>query len=185
MLHAQDMQPVALRASRHVHDGHVIKVTVDTVQLPNNRTIDLDLVHHPGAAAVVPVTAEGDVVLVRQYRYATGDFLLEIPAGKRDGDEAPEACAARELEEETGFRAGALTPLGFVWTSPGFCDERIWLFLATELVASAQALEPDEVLSVVRMPLAEAVRRAGSGEITDGKSVAGLLRAQMHLGRLG
>jgi ADP-ribose pyrophosphatase len=117
------------------------------------------------------------VLLVRQYRYATGGFLLEVPAGKLDPDEAPESCAAREVEEETGFRPRRLDPLGFIWTTPGFTDERIWLFLARDLEATRQVLQHDEVLTVVRMPLPDAVERAVSGEIEDGKSVCALLRA--------
>jgi ADP-ribose pyrophosphatase len=147
------------------------------VRLPNGHLCDLELIRHPGAAAVVPVDDDGEVVLVRQYRHAVGDWLLEVPAGKLDSGEPPEQCAARELEEETGLRASALIPLGSIWTTPGFTDERIWLFLAQGLVPTRQALQRDEVLRVERMPLRDAVALAEGGGIADAKSVCALLRA--------
>src|SRR6478735_2586481 len=150
------MSNAKLQGRRDVHRGRVIHVTVDTVTLPNGRTIELDRVHHPGAAAVVAVDTDDHVLMVRQYRFATGGSILEVPAGKRDGDEDPEHCARRELEEETGFRANTWAPLGYIWTTPGFCDERIWLYLATDLRPAAQALDDDEILTVERLPLADA-----------------------------
>ena len=104
-----------------------IEVTTEIVDLPNGRRVEFDLVRHPGAAAVVPFMEDGRVLLIRQFRFATGGEILEIPAGKLDPGEAPEACAARELEEETGYRAGRLERLGSIWTTPGFCDEIIHL----------------------------------------------------------
>ena len=117
------------------------------------------------------------MLLVRQYRHATGGWLLEVPAGKLDPGEGPEVCARREVEEETGVRPGRLISLGWIWTAPGFTDERIWLYLATDLQAGRQDLQPDELLRVERLPLAEAVARARSGELTDAKSVCSILRA--------
>jgi len=166
---------------RHVFQGRIVDLSVDRVRLPNGNVCDLELIRHPGAAAVVPVDEQGNVILVRQYRYASGGWLVEVPAGKLDGGEAPEMCATREVEEETGFKTGKLTPLGWIWTTPGFTDEKIWLFLATELTASQSDLQPDEVLTVKTMPLAEAVRLALHGEIRDAKSVCALLRAAHHL----
>lgn len=174
-------KPVELVSQRDAWRGRMIGVTVDAVTLPNGRTVDLEIVRHPGAAAVVPVDADNNVVLVRQVRYAAGGWLLEVPAGKLDEGEAPEACAARELQEETGYRAKKLIPMGRIWTSPGFTDERIWLFLATELEPVPQALEADEVLTIERLPLREALERALRGEIEDAKSVCALLRAPRHL----
>jgi ADP-ribose pyrophosphatase len=167
-------------SSREVFRGRTVHLDVDRVRLPNGNEMDLELIHHPGAAAVVPVLEGGDVLLVRQYRYATGGWLLEVPAGKLDPGESPETCAAREVEEETGYRPGELRPLGWIWTSPGFLDEKIWLFLATGLTPAQQGLGDDEVLSVERLPLQEAVDRAVRGEIHDGKSVCALLRAARH-----
>ena len=163
--------------SRAIYDGRVVRLSVDTVRLPGGRTTELEMIRHPGAAAVVPIDANGRVLLVRQYRYASGGYLLEVPAGKLDPGEAPEHCALRETEEETGYRAGRLIPMGWIWTTPGFSDEKIWLFLATDLSATSQELQDDEVLTVERVPLAEAVDRAERGEIRDAKSVCALLRA--------
>jgi len=167
---------------RTVYDGSVVRLTVERVRLPNGTETELELIRHRGAAAVVPVDADGSVLLVRQYRHATGGWLLEVPAGKLDGGESPERCAARELEEEVGMRAGRLDPLGWIWTTPGFTDERIWLYLARDLEQTAQRLEDHEVLSVERMPLDEAVRQALDGEIRDGKTVCALLRAPRGMG---
>ena len=168
-------------ASREAWRGRMIKVSVDTVKLPNGHTVDLEIVRHPGAAAVVPVDGEGNVVLVKQVRYATGGWLLEVPAGKLDAGEAPEACAARELVEETGLRAGKLIAMGAIFTTPGFSDERIWLYVATDLQPAPQALEDDEVLTLERMPLREALEKALTGEIDDAKSVCALMRAPRFL----
>jgi ADP-ribose pyrophosphatase len=168
--------------SREVHRGRTIRLDIDRVRLPNGREMDFEMIHHPGAAAVVPLLASGEVLMVRQYRYATGGWLLEVPAGKLDPGESPETCARREVEEEVGHRAGDLQPLGWIWTTPGFTDEKIWLYLATGLEETAQGLQDDEVLSVERMPLEKAVAMAASGEIVDSKSTAGLLRAAARLG---
>lgn len=163
--------------SRSIYRGRVIDLSVEEVELPNGQVCELELIGHPGAAAVVPVDADGSVLMVRQYRHATGGWLLEVPAGKLDGPEPPEACALREVEEETGFKPGHLEPLGWVWTTPGFTNERIWLFLATRLTPARQSLQNDEVLHVERLPLAQAVEMAARGEIHDSKSVCALLRA--------
>ena len=165
-----------------VHDGRIVKLDVEEVRLPNGNVVTLEIVRHRGAAAVVPVDDEGRAVLIRQYRHATKGYLLEVPAGTLDPGEAPEACALREVEEETGLRAAHLDPLGFIWTTPGFTDERIWLYRATGLTPTAAAPEPDEIITVERLPLDEAVRRALAGEITDAKSVCALLRASSPRG---
>jgi len=123
------------------------------------------------------------VLLVRQYRHAAAKrWLLEVPAGKLDPGEGAEPGAARECEEETGFRPGRLVPLGGIWTTPGFTDEWIHLFLALDLVAGRQDLQEDESLSVERMPLGAALELALAGGIDDGKSIAALLRAARYLG---
>jgi len=172
------MSDPVIVSSRSVHDGRIVKLSLEEVRLPNGNTIVLEVIKHPGAAAAVPVDDEGNVILVRQYRHATGRWLLEVPAGKLDHPgESPEECARREIEEETGYRAGRLTSLGWIWTTPGFTNEKIWLYLATELTPVPPSLQPDEVLTVLKLPLEEAVRRAATGEIADGKSVCALLRA--------
>lgn len=171
------MRDGTLLERRPVFDGRIVKLSVDTVQLPNGKSCDLEMIRHPGAAAVVPIDAEGHVILVRQYRYAAAGYLLEVPAGKLDGDEPPERCAVREVEEEVGYRPETLTPLGFIHTTPGFTDERIWLYLATDLSRTKQELQDDEVLTVERVPFDEAVEMASDGRISDGKSICALLRA--------
>ncbi len=184
--YARRMQQPRRLSRRVAYSGIFLRVNVDRVALPNGREVDLEFIAHPGASAVVPLHADGTVTLIRQYRYATGGSILEVPAGKLDEGETPEACARREVEEEVGLRAGALHPLGFIWTTPGFTDERIWLFAATALSEGTQALQHDEVLDVLRLPLAEALARVERGDLPDGKSLAALVRTDQELraGRL-
>ncbi len=169
-------------ATRQVFRGRRIGLSVDCVRLPNGNVCELELIRHPGAAAVVPLFSTGEVALIRQYRHATESWLHEVPAGTLDEDEPPEVCATRELAEEAGLAAGRLTPLGWIWTTPGFTDEKIWLYLATELTEAKSAHETDEVIQVERIPFAEAVDRARRGGIADAKSICALLRAAHHLG---
>jgi ADP-ribose pyrophosphatase len=170
--------------SREVYNGRSFRLDVDRVRLPNGVEMDFEMIHHPGAAAIVPVLADRTALMIRQYRYATGGWLLEIPAGKLDPGEAPERCAIRETEEEVGYRPGRLIPLGWIWSSPGFLDEKIWLYLATDLRETQQATDHDEVLEIERMPLQEAIDKAVRGEIHDVKSACALLRAAHHLDEL-
>jgi len=166
---------------RSIFVGKVVDLAIERVELPNGNTTELELIRHPGAAAVVPLEADERVLLVRQYRHATGQWLLEVPAGKLDPGETPTTCASREIEEEVGVRAARLDALGWLWTTPGFTDEKIHLYLARDLEAVGQALQADEVLSVVSMPLATAVRKIHAGEIRDAKSICALLRAEQFL----
>lgn len=168
--------------SRKVYDGRVLGLRVDRVRLANGRVSELEVVSHPGAVAVASVTARGEILFVRQFRYATGDWLLEVPAGKLDPGEDPGAAAARELEEETGFRAGVLEPMGWVWTTPGFSNEAIWFYLARDLSESRQALEDDEMITVEPVPLRDAAEQALDGRLHDSKSVGCVLRAARRLG---
>ncbi len=183
---ATDGRPEAERlSSRPIYRGRVLDLDVDRVRLPHGGAAEMELVHQRGAAAVVPVLGVGEgeeVLLVRQYRYATGGWLLEIPAGRLDGGERPQEAARRELVEETGYRAADLEPLGWLWPAPGTSDEKVWLFVARGLEPAAQALEPDEVLRVERQPLADAVARAVSGEIHDAKTALALLRLSARRG---
>lgn len=165
-------------SSEAIYRGQVVDLTLERVALSSGATVTMELIHHPGAAAVVALDADGDVVLVDQYRYATGGRMLEVPAGKLDAGETPEICAARELAEEAGFRCARLESLGWIWTTPGFTNEKIWLFLARDLERSAAAPEADELLEVVRMPFGDAVAAAFDGRINDGKSICALLRAR-------
>ena len=170
-------------SSRRVFDGRVVRVDLDEVHLPGGTTTELEIVRHQGAAAVVPLDERERVVLVRQYRHAAGGWLLEVPAGKLDPGETPEACARREVAEEVGLRPARLEPLGWIWTTPGFTDERIWLYLGRELEPAAVALDDDEVLEPVWLDLDDAVARASGGEIRDAKTVCALLRARDRLRR--
>jgi len=167
-----------------VRRGFVVRAQTERVRLPNGHLVDLDIVRHPGAAAVVPITAHGEVVLIRQYRHAAGGTLYEVPAGKLEPGEDPALCAARELEEEAGERAGRLLPLGWIWTTPGFTDERIHLFAALDLTPVAQRLQADEVIETVRLPFADALALVWSGQLNDAKSALALLHAARALGRL-
>jgi ADP-ribose pyrophosphatase len=132
---------------------------------------------------VVPFESDDDVLLIRQHRHAAGGTIWEVPAGKLDG-EAPAVCAARELEEEAGRRAGRLVPLGAIWTTPGFTDERIHLFAAFDLAPVPHRREADEVIEVVRMSLEDALDLVFRGELSDAKSALALIHAARHLGRL-
>jgi ADP-ribose diphosphatase len=159
---------------REIYRGRVVNLNVETVTLPNGATVELEVIRHQGAAAVVPLRDDGCVLLIRQYRHATGGYIYEIPAGKLDPGEDPRHCAARELEEEIGRRASSLTPLLSFFTTPGFTDEVIHIFLATGLTPGMQHLDHDEVLEVVEMPLAETIARIQDGTIRDGKTIIGL-----------
>jgi ADP-ribose pyrophosphatase len=168
---------------RLIHRGRAFELFVEPVELPDGRRIELDVVRHPGAAAVVPFASDADVLLIHQFRHAAGGMIFEVPAGKLDG-EAPDVCARRELEEEAGVRAGRLEALGAIWTTPGFTDERIHLFAAFELEPVERRLDADEVIEVVRVPLAHALAMVWSGELSDAKSALALLHAAHRLGRL-
>ncbi|MCP3981730.1 MAG: NUDIX hydrolase [bacterium] len=170
------MGDAKLLGSRSIFDGRVVRLFVDEIQLPNGSRCELEVIRHCGASAVVPVDDEGNVLLVRQYRHATSGWILEVPAGKLDDGELPDACARREVEEETGYRPGKLVSMGWIWTTPGFTDEKIWLYAATDLEPTQQQLGEDEVLEVERHPREHAVELALSGEISDAKSVCALLR---------
>ena len=169
-------------STRRVYTGRVINLDVDTVRFPNGTTGELEMIRHPGASAVVPVLSdprEGDpqLLLIRQYRYAAERFLYEIPAGRLDPGEAPDACARRELREETGCEAESVERLFTMFTTPGFTDERIHLFMAADLTHGESAREADEFADVIVMRLSEALELIQRGEIVDGKTALGILYA--------
>ena len=167
--------------SRPVHDGAIVHLAIDTARFPDGSTGELELIRHSGASAVVPVLGDPhaddpEIVLLRQFRYAAGGELFEIPAGRPDREGEPwEEVAARELEEETGYVAGALRRLTTIYTTPGFTDERIHLFAATGLTRGRVNLDDDEFVEVVRMPLGQVLQAIEDGRIIDAKSVSALL----------
>lgn len=166
---------------RHtVHQGRVFDVAVENVTLPNGCNTDLTLIHHPGAAAIVALTEQGQVLMLKQYRHAIGDFIWEIPAGTLNGREDPLACARRELEEETGQAARCFEWLTAITPVPGYSDEKIDIYLARELTPSRQKLDHDEVLEVHAMPLEEVVRMIAAGKIQDAKTIAGILLTHLQ-----
>jgi ADP-ribose pyrophosphatase len=159
---------------RNIYTGKVVTLNVDTVQLPNGFTVDLETIRHPGAAAVVPLKDDGTVVMIRQFRHAAGGFIYEIPAGKLDRGEEPLKCAERELEEEVGYRASSFELLSSIFTAPGFADEVIHIYQAGGLTKGRQQLDRDEVLEIVEMPLNDAIKKIQDGTIRDGKTIIGL-----------
>jgi ADP-ribose pyrophosphatase len=159
---------------RSLHQGRVGDFGIETVVLPNGRTVDLEILRHPGAAAVVPLHDDGTVTLIRQHRHAAGGTIWEIPAGKLEPGEDPAACAVRELTEEAGL-VGRVAHLTTIHTTPAFTDEVIHLYVATELVAAPMNLDADEVIAPVRLALADAIALVRRGEMTDAKSIVALL----------
>ena len=167
--------------SRPIHKGRVVDLAMDTARFPDGSTGELELIRHSGAAAIVPVLGDPDaedpeIVLLRQYRYAAGGDIYEIPAGRPDSDGEPwEEVAARELEEETGYVAGSLERLTTIYTTPGFTDERIHLFSATGLTRGRSDLDEDEFVEVIPMPLSQVLSAICDGTFIDAKSVSALL----------
>lgn len=161
--------------------GRVIQVNVERVQLPNGKVADLEIIHHPGGAAVVAVNEQRQVCLLRQFRHAANGWLWELPAGKIDNREPPLQTAQRELEEEAGVTASQWDSLGDLVSSPGVFTEIIHLFLATGLREVGSKPEEHEVLEIHWKPLDEVLRMAYSGEIRDAKSLIGIFRATTHL----
>ena len=172
-----------LLKSERVLDGSLIDVTVDTVRLPDGKQTQRETVQHPGAVAMVPLLDGDRVVLVRQFRYAVQRHLLEIPAGTLEPGEDLLAAASRELQEETGYRPGKLARLGAEFPAPGYTPEVIHLYLATELIPSRLEGDPDEFVQTVIMPFDRVLGQVLSGEITDGKTMLGMLLVARRLGR--
>ena len=168
--------------SRRAYSGKVISLDVDTVRFPDGSTGELEMVRHPGASAIVPFLsdptgADPQILLIRQYRYAADGYLYEIPAGRLNPGEQPADCAARELKEETGCSAQHIEHLFTMYTTPGFTDEKIHVFMATGLEVGETKHEADEFLELQPMPLSRALGMVGAGEIRDGKTALGVLFA--------
>lgn len=168
-------------ASEELFRGKVVHLFRDTVRLPNGKTATRELMRHPGAAAVVPLTQEGNVILVRQYRYPFAQVMLEIPAGKLDPGEDPLVCATRELTEETGYEAEEIVPLGVFYPSVAILDEKIYLYLARGLAFRATNPDDDEFLNVEQRPLREMVDAVMRGEVPDGKTQTAILKTWLLL----
>jgi ADP-ribose pyrophosphatase len=167
--------------SKSIYRGRIFEVTVDTVS-EGEQTYAREVVHHPGSAVIVPVFDDGTIALVRQYRHPAVRYLLEAPAGTLRRGEVPEEGAKRELEEELGVVSGRLEKLSEFFVSPGFCGEKMWVYLATELTETRQQLDEDEILAVVRIPFSQALSMITTGEIEDAKTIIGVILAAPRVG---
>jgi ADP-ribose pyrophosphatase len=167
--------------SRRLYDGHVVALEVDRVRLADGNESRREVVRHAGAAVLLPITEDGRILFVRQFRYATGEELLELPAGTLETGESPRDCAARELQEETGRRAHRLDDLGSFFSTPGFSDELLHAFVATGLEpATAARPDPDESIAVDSLGFGEALAAVRDGGIRDAKTIATLFLARLH-----
>lgn len=168
-------------SSRRVYSGKILALDMDTVRFPDGTIGELEMIRHPGASAIVPLfdleKADPDVLLIRQYRYAADGHVYEIPAGRLDPGETPDVCARRELKEETGYSADRVRQITTIYTTPGFTDEKIHIFVGDGLIKGEASQEPDELLELHTVPLSEAVAMVYSGMIVDGKTIVGLLLA--------
>lgn len=170
-----------------IHDGRIVHLSIDTVRFPDGSIGELEMIRHSGASAVLPLLgrrtdADPEILLIRQYRYASGGYMLEVPAGRPDAPgEDWEICARRELEEETGMIPGRMTAMTGIFTTPGFTDEYIHLFLAEDLREGETSFDHDEFIETVRLPLSHALTAIREGEITDGKTISSVLYAATFL----
>ena len=170
--------PIAEVLSTHVlHRFHIFAIVEQALRLPSGRTVVRQVVKHPGAVVIMPQLEDGRLLLIAQYRFAVGETLLEFPAGTLEPDEMPLACARRELIEETGYRADHWHPLGTIYSSPGFCDERLHLFLASGLVPEHAPGDEDEGIEVRPFTVPEVERSIADGTLVDAKSIAAYARA--------
>ena len=171
-------------SSKRLYDGKIINLRLDTVRMPDGKMSQREIVEHRGAVAMVPMLDKSTVILVRQYRRAAADCLLEIPAGTRDHEEDIELCARRELAEEINYAAGRMVKLFHSYMAPGYSTEVIHTFLALDLTPAEGHTDEDEFLEIVPLPLAEAIAKINSGEIIDSKTISGLLFAECLLPKL-
>jgi ADP-ribose pyrophosphatase len=169
--------PAKVNTSKMLHNGRVFNIYQDNVTLENGARLDMEIIRHPGASAIVAMTLKKELLLVKQYRYAVGGFIWEIPAGTFNGKEPPLECARRELTEETGYAAKNWEKLGEITPVPGYSDERIHLFLARDLTQKSQNLDHDEVLNVHKIAYDKVLSMVNSGEIQDAKTLAALFLA--------
>lgn len=165
-------------SEKYLYKGRIINLRVDDITLPNGEPANREVVEHSGGVGIVAINDNNDVYLVNQFRYPYKKAILEIPAGKLNKGENPMECGERELLEEVGVTAKCFEDLGQIYPSPGYCEEIIYIYLATDLKHSEQNLDEDEFLEVVKLPFAKALEMAASGEIKDAKTVVGLFRAK-------
>jgi len=170
--------------SDKLYEGKILNLRIDTVELPDKKYSKREIVEHPGGVAIIPITKDNSIVLVKQYRKAVERFLLEIPAGKLEVNEEPRETAIRELEEETGFKANKLEYVLEFYTSPGFSNEKIYLFLATDLIEGEQSLDSGEFIKSEEFNIDDLVKMVERGEILDSKTIIGILLAKKHLDRI-
>jgi ADP-ribose pyrophosphatase len=181
-LNTQDPREKQLESTQ-LYDGRVVKLYVDVVELPNGKTAKREVIRHPGAVAIVPITAEGKIILIRQFRYAAGRAMLEIPAGTLEPGEDPDLCAERELQEEIGQSAKRLEKLGGIFLAPGYSSEYIHLYLAQDLYESRLEADEDEFITASEYTFEQALAFVTSGQIADAKTITSLYLAQARLGR--
>ncbi|MDY7032323.1 MAG: NUDIX hydrolase [Thermodesulfobacteriota bacterium] len=167
-----------------IHQGRVFKMVTENITLANGVSIDIDVIRHPGASAIIPFSNKKRVILIKQYRYAVGGYIWEIPAGTLNPDETPITCARRELIEETGYSAHEWQKLGEITPVPGYSDERIHIFLATNLIPAEQNLDKDEMLDVHEVEFDDAIEMIYRGDIQDSKTICGLFMAMRWLERV-
>jgi ADP-ribose pyrophosphatase len=185
--HGDELTAQTPLESRAVHKGRIVNLAIETVRYPDGSTGDLEMIRHSGAAAVLPFLDPLDdpdprVILVKQFRYAGGGYLYEVPAGRPDKIGEPwERCALRELQEETGYTSSTIIPLTSILTTPGFTDERIHLFAATDLTSGEVLLDEDEFMEIVTIRFSEALDLVRSGAISDGKTICTILYAAQFL----
>ena len=180
----RDLTETTIASATH-YQGTILTLRKDQVRMPNGRLTVREVVEHSDSVCMVPLDADGNVLLVRQYRKPTESTLLEVPAGGIDEGETPEEAAMRELQEEVSHVAGALTPLAGFWLAPGWCDEYMYAFLATDLQPSELEQDYDEIVETRRIPLSETLNLIARGEIQDAKSIASLLLAMRVVGGAG
>lgn len=161
-----------------VYDGKILNLRIDTIELPDKKYSKREIVEHPGAVGIIAITSDDSLVLVKQYRKAVEDFLYEIPAGKLEVNEEPKETAIRELREETGYNAEKLTYISEFYTSPGYCDEKIHLFLAQGLIKGDPYPDSGEFIETVEIPIDDLVKMLNRGEIVDSKTIIGIFIAK-------
>ncbi len=172
---------VKVNSRRVLHKGKIYDLIRENITLNNGVTTDVDMIRHPGATAIVPILGKNEVIMIKQYRHSIGDYILEIPAGTCEPGEAPVLCAKRELTEETGYAADSLEKLGEIVTVPGYSDERIHIFLATDLKKDIQKLDEDEIIEVIHVPFDKVIEMIRGGHIQDSKTISGVFLASHKL----